>query len=169
MIRRINQIFDKASFLIEKGSKAVCVVFIAVMVSIVLYGVFMRYVMLSAVAWAEEAPIYMMIWVAFLAGSVGIKYGTHIGVEVFVKRFPKRTMLTIQILSNVLIIFFLVVLFTQGYTMTIYGFKYQTSISLGISMGWAILAVPVGAILMIIESCHLILTCLDKLFTTSVF
>ncbi len=169
MIHRINQIFDKVTFFLEKGLKAVCVVFIAVMVSIVLYGVFMRYVMLSAVAWAEEAPIYMLIWVTFLAGSVGIKYGIHIGVDVFVKLFPRKMILIIQIVSNALIIVFLVVLFTQGYTMTIYGFKYQTSISLGISMGWAILAVPVGAFLMIIQSGRLILNCLDRLFTTSNF
>jgi TRAP-type C4-dicarboxylate transport system permease small subunit len=134
------------------------------MVSIVLYGVFMRYVMLSAVSWAEEAPIYMMIWVTFLAGSVGIKYGIHIGVEVVTRLFPDKPKTVIQIVSNIFILLFLFVLFKQGFTMCAFGFKYQTSISLGISMGWAILAVPVGALLMIVESFRSILTCLEKLF-----
>ena len=67
-----------------------CVALLSAMVTIVLYGVFMRYIMLSAVSWAEEAPIYMMIWVAFLAGGLCIRRGTHIGVDVFIKFLPQR-------------------------------------------------------------------------------
>lgn len=154
---------EQVSNIVEKCSKVVCVALVTVMVCVVLYGVFMRYVIQSAVAWVEEAPIYMMIWTSFIAGSVGIKYGIHVGVDSLVRHFPPKTILGVRIGVNVLIIVFAIILVIEGWIMAAYAFKYQQSISLGISMGWAIMAVPVGAMLMIIELCHSIFVNMDKL------
>lgn len=163
-INFINDVYGKVTSVLEWGIQLVCVVFLSAMVTIVLYGVFMRYIMLSAVGWAEEAPIYMMIWVAFLAGSLGIRRGTHIGVEAFVKYLPRKSRIIVLILTSLSIMFFLSILFGQGYQMCISGFKHQMSTSLEISMGWAILAVPVGSFLMMIEVGKVILEALGEMF-----
>jgi C4-dicarboxylate transporter DctQ subunit len=163
-INLINDVYGKVTSGLERGIQLVCVVFLSAMVTIVLYGVFMRYIMLSAVGWAEEAPIYMMIWVAFLAGSLGIRRGTHIGVEAFIKYLPRKLRIIILILTSLCIMFFLSILFGQGYQMCISGFKHQMSTSLEISMGWAILAVPVGSFFMMIEVGKVILEALGEMF-----
>ena len=164
MISTVIDIYGKVTYGLERGIEYVCVAFLSAMVTIVLYGVFMRYVMQSAIGWAEEAPIYMMIWVAFLAGSLGIRKGTHIGVEAFIKYLPRKYRIAALLFTSLCIMFFLYILFGQGYQMCISGFKHQMSTSLKISMGWAILAVPVGAFLMMIEVGQVILEAIGELF-----
>jgi len=163
MINQIKPIVERVIYVIEKVTKFVCVGLMAVMVVIVTYGVFMRYVMLSAVSWSEEAPIWMMIWTAFLAGSMGIRHGVHVGVSIVIDQLPRRVSLAVEIFCYIIIIFFLIAVFKEGYFMTLSGFKYQKSMGLGLSMGWVLLSVPVGAALMIIECCYKILIDIDRL------
>lgn len=58
----------------------VILMLIATIVSIV--QVIARYVFNNSLYWSEETILYALISMSFLAGSMGVRYGAHICVEV---------------------------------------------------------------------------------------
>lgn len=60
----------------------------AAMVCVVSAQVVMRYVFNSSFDWADEVSRIAFVWTIFLAIPLGIRDGTHVGIELLVKRFP---------------------------------------------------------------------------------
>jgi TRAP-type C4-dicarboxylate transport system permease small subunit len=50
--------------------------------------VFNRFVLNQSLSWSEEFMVYANVWMVFLAVPVGYKRGSHIGMDLFVKRLP---------------------------------------------------------------------------------
>jgi TRAP-type C4-dicarboxylate transport system permease small subunit len=55
----------------------------------VLFQIFARTVGWTIV-WTEESSRFLFIWIILLGVSAGIKYGSHIGTDVFINLLPKR-------------------------------------------------------------------------------
>lgn len=60
----------------------------AVMVAVVGAQVALRYGFNSSIDWADEVARLSFVWSIFLAIALGIKTGSHIGIEVLVARLP---------------------------------------------------------------------------------
>jgi TRAP-type transport system small permease protein len=60
----------------------------AVMVAVVGAQVALRYGFNSSIDWADEIARLTFVWSIFLAIALGIKTGSHIGIEVLVARLP---------------------------------------------------------------------------------
>jgi TRAP-type transport system small permease protein len=60
----------------------------AVMVAVVGAQVALRYGFNSSLDWADEVARLSFVWSIFLAIALGIKTGSHIGIEVLVARLP---------------------------------------------------------------------------------
>jgi TRAP-type transport system small permease protein len=60
----------------------------AVMVAVVGAQVALRYGFNSSIDWADEIARLTFVWTIFLAIALGIKTGSHIGIEVLVARLP---------------------------------------------------------------------------------
>lgn len=60
----------------------------AVMVVVVGAQVALRYGFNSSLDWADEIARLTFVWSIFLAIALGIRTGSHIGVEMLVARFP---------------------------------------------------------------------------------
>ncbi len=60
----------------------------AVMVVVVGAQVALRYGFNSSLDWADEIARLTFVWSIFLAIALGIRTGSHIGVEILVARFP---------------------------------------------------------------------------------
>lgn len=59
-----------------------------VMVAVVGAQVALRYGFNSSIDWADEIARLAFVWSIFLAIALGIKTGSHIGIEVLVARLP---------------------------------------------------------------------------------
>jgi C4-dicarboxylate transporter DctQ subunit len=42
------------------------------------------------VSWAQELCIYMFVWMAKFGAAYGVRHGTHVGVDVLVRKLPKE-------------------------------------------------------------------------------
>jgi TRAP-type C4-dicarboxylate transport system permease small subunit len=42
------------------------------------------------IVWTEESSRFLFIWIILLGVSAGIKYGSHIGTDVFINLLPKK-------------------------------------------------------------------------------
>ncbi len=66
---------------------ATCVVVITLIIP---WGVFTRYVLLSASSWPEPLAVLLMIWFAFIAAAVCYRENLHISVNILPRMLPDK-------------------------------------------------------------------------------
>lgn len=143
---------------LEIGAEWSCRAAIVTMSGLVLTQVVLRYVFRSPLMWAEEASIFLMIWMAFVGAGIGIRRGAHIAMTLLVDRFPSWVRLTALAISSVATILFLITVAWQGALLTVFVAD-QPSPALRVSMAWPYLVLPIGAVFMITQ---IIATLLDR-------
>ncbi len=120
------------------------------MVALVFGQVIMRHVTHSTPFYAEELSRYFLIWTGFLGASLGVRYGSHTAVSLFIDRLPSGLRTVVEKIGAVIIFLFLFIFLLSAvrYCSQQDG---QISSTLKVSMLWPALAAPVGVFLMIIQ------------------
>ena len=121
----------------------------AVMTVVVIMQVFCRFVLRDSLSWSEELARYLMVWAVFIGASIGVKRGSHVGVEALVIRLPKRAQIIFKYLGLVIVLVFCAIVLFYGLGILrrqITG--HQVSPAMRMPMWWAYLAIPTGALLM---------------------
>lgn len=124
---------------------------LAVMLMVIAAQVCCRFILNNPLDWSEELGRYLFVWLSFLGAAVGVKKGIHLGVDVILKRFPESFKKVIDLLMALLIQVFLCMVCYYG-IQTLSVVRFQSSPSMGISMLYPYLAVPVGCVFMFINS-----------------
>lgn len=123
----------------------------AAMVAVVSAQVWCRFVLNDPLAWSEEAGRYLFVWISFLGAAAGVRYQVHLGIDLLQKLLPERPYRLAVVLGNLMVQIFLVVIVWGGFKI-LEIVQFQESASMHISMRYPYLAVPVGAVLMLINS-----------------
>jgi TRAP-type C4-dicarboxylate transport system permease small subunit len=118
------------------------------MAALSFYQVVMRYAFNSASSWSEELVRFLFIWCTFVAAAIGVRERIHIGVDVFVKRFPEKFVHLTEIVVNLAIMVFSGYMVYYGWILTLMTRK-QLSAALLIPMSWVYLSIPVMGILLL--------------------
>jgi len=74
-------------------------ILLVTMTLLVFIDVVMRFGFNSGVDWFQEVTLYMMAWFVLFGASYGVKVGAHIGVDSFVRIFPKPIRRVLGLLS----------------------------------------------------------------------
>jgi C4-dicarboxylate transporter DctQ subunit len=144
ILNKIEEFVDK----IFKGAALLLLVGVVVSSSI---QVITRYVFNASLTGSEEFARYCAIWMSMLGASICVKYGSHASIS-FLNDFLKgKTKLIHSIAINLVIIIFAFILIQQGFNI-VKVTTTQLSPSLRIPMSYVYLAIPVGAIGMIINA-----------------
>ena len=69
------------------------------MTLLVFSEVVLRFGFNTGISWSQEVTLYMMAWFVLFGASYGVKVGAHIGVDSFVKLFPKKIRVAMGLLS----------------------------------------------------------------------
>jgi len=69
------------------------------MTLLVFSEVVLRFVFNTGISWSQEVTLYMMAWFVLFGASYGVKVGAHIGVDSFVKLFPKKVRVALGLFS----------------------------------------------------------------------
>ncbi len=147
----------------EKAMKPAIVTIYLVMTGIVIYAVYMRYVLNDAPSWSEEVTRYLMVWGAMIGMGVAARQGKHIGLSDLVTRVWGKLSPLVLTLGEILNLIFWIVVFVYGARMTVF-VAAQRSPSINLPMWIAYLAVPVGALLFLVEEFSLVLIRIANLF-----
>ena len=156
---------EKVGLALERITGAWCVLCFAVMTLSALLGVFFRYVMQSPFMWTEEAARYLLVWMGFAAVSIALRRGRHIRIELLPKLAPAKLVRWIDFGVDALIAYFFIILFRQGYLMTVNSL--MSAATIPISMKWVLAAVPVGAGLTLIQLALIVIKRAAALFPPS--
>ncbi|HOV38743.1 MAG TPA: TRAP transporter small permease [Spirochaetales bacterium] len=135
MVKKIVSFFDTVQFLL-----------FVVFVGLSFIQVIFRYVLNNSIYWAEEVSRYMFIWLVFLGSALCTRRRNHIVMDIVSNELKGWTKKIVQILTNCILFFFMLVLVREGVRMlpTLWN---QYSSALGIPMAFVYGAVPVGAVL----------------------
>jgi TRAP-type C4-dicarboxylate transport system permease small subunit len=152
-MEKLRQLSEKISLFSEKTVYYILVVMMIVMTLTVIVQVFLRYVFSFSLSWSEEVARYLMIWVAFLGGSLALPKGLHIGVEFLITRLSPSARRRVSIFSKFMILVFLTYLIVGGFKIT-WAVRDQSSPALLFSMAYAYLSAPVGGFFMALQTIH---------------
>jgi len=136
---------------IRKAERAVMYVAYTVLVVATLIGIITRVVPgLTNIVWGMEASRFCMVWLVMLINSVNIKERDEIVIEVLITRVPDKVRKIMAIISDMLVIAFLLIMFRYGLKVCLTN-KNQMTASLGITMNYVYACMPLGAFCMLFE------------------
>lgn len=144
MIKRFYKIVNK---LVEAAS----VFFLACMVVVISIVVIGRYVFNYAPRWGEEIGLFCMVWFALLSATLAIFGDNHIKVTVIQHILPKKAVIALDLLVNLLLLGIMGFLFVKGVGLVAFT-KNSLMGGSGISFMYLYAAVPVSAIFMLIAT-----------------
>lgn len=112
---------------------------------VMITSVVFRYFLNAPLHWANEASVYMMAWLTFLGGSLGLKYKSQAAFSLFIDSLPKRVKKVINILTHFIMLLSLLLLLYVSYTWILSDqMTFQRSISIGMPMWIPYMSVSVG-------------------------
>lgn len=142
--------FQRVVEALRRAREVVVMVLMAILVVVVVASVIFRYALLAPLPWSEEVGRYLMIWVGFLAASIAIQQGMHVGIDFVVSWVPPAVAVWLRRLARGLTALFLLIVTVYGFVLVI-GLWDQWSPVLQFRMTWPYLAIPVGCLLMLLE------------------
>lgn len=145
-MRKLNSILDHVE-------EIVGVIAFSAMCLVVLWAVICRFILHIPFPFGEELARYLMVYGIFFGVSIGVRRGSHLGVEVLTSFMPSKPAHIIDIISQLLSLILYVALFYFSVLLTqnIYQ-NGQTSAAMHIPMWLAYLALPIGFGLSVIRS-----------------
>lgn len=127
-------------------------IILAVMSILIFWQVVSRHFFGTPLSWSEELARFLMIYLIMIGSALATKDGGMISVDVLLERFESsRLKPYIITVAQIISIIFFVVLFIYGYQFAMNSFN-QIAPGSQISMGWIYLSIPIGAVLLIINS-----------------
>ena len=143
----------------------IVIAMMTVMTGLVFMNVVCRYILNFSIIWAEEVSQYLMVWVAFLAAGLALRQGRHVAIEILQDRLPSTARRMTRHLVALLLIVFMGILIVLGFQFARFAWDQETPV-LNIPLGIPYLAVPIGALLLVIQFFFLYRDYIDGLYET---
>lgn len=123
--------------------------FIAMFVVLVMQ-IFARQIFNSPLIWSEELSRLIFVYVGLFGVSMGIRSQQHIMIDFLYAKFPKSMQKIVFTIIQILILACLIFFLYFGYDLFIKKEEIEI-VSLGISMKWMYLALPLITLLMLVR------------------
>ncbi|WP_338030866.1 TRAP transporter small permease [Cytobacillus citreus] len=121
-------------------------------ITLIFYGVIMRYIFNEPKAWVEEVVRYFIIWGTFLGFAVALRHNQHIQVDIVYDKLSKRAKRMVDIFATSVSILFCIVFTYYGYVLV--ESRYHSgmvSLDVGIPMWIVYLILPISGMLLLIR------------------
>lgn len=156
MINAVNKLIDRLEIV-----AMVSLMSVATLVTI--FQVIYRYGFNRSLFWGEEVVIYSIIYMSFIGASMGVKYGSHISVDVLKALMPLKYMKAFNIIVYLAGITFSLFLNYYGFSLFLNALERgQLTPALRIPIAWAYLPIGISGILMTLRYLHSIQETIQK-------
>jgi TRAP-type C4-dicarboxylate transport system permease small subunit len=119
-------------------------------------NVFSRYVLNYSLAWADELPRFLFIWISFLGAVLAYYHDEHVGLDFFVKRIPsKKIQIIIRLINDLAVFLVLIVLAHYGLKVALS--TINNSPAMNIPMKVVYMIVPIAGTMMALINIHKII------------
>ena len=137
----------KSTFdIVYKLAELLTAIFFILLCLSVTVQVIARYFFNLAFGWGEELPIFLFLWVSFLAAAIAYRDGSHLSVDFIVALFPKKVRFAIYYINLVLSLGFVLTLGYYEGLMTLAA-RNSTFVVMKVSKASCYVGIPVSCIL----------------------
>lgn len=143
--------------IIKKIRNGTIIVSYSTLVILVFIQVFARYVLNHSFTWVEEVTRFSFIWLIYLGGIITIERGINICFDLVLDSLSFGLWKIVYTLSNLVYFSFLLAILVLGIKVAMLNMV-QLSPLLSIPVGVVYLALPVGALGMILAQISLYIT-----------
>lgn len=126
------------------------VLLLGTMAALVITNVISRYAFGKSFTWVEEVTRYMMVWAAFIGAGPALRVGGHIAIETLPQALPAAMARLLRLILVLIMAATLLAMLWLGIEYANFGWEQETPV-LGWSFGKVYLAMPVGAMLMLVH------------------
>jgi TRAP-type C4-dicarboxylate transport system permease small subunit len=147
------RILEKASNIAYFIGKWITFIYILGVTVLSIMGVFFR-MGGRALTWNEELMRWLLISLAYIGASVGMRTKNHIGIEFFLARLKFNIRKIVVIAGYAAIVLFLVIILIYGFQ-TALNARRQYGAILRIPMLYVKMNLPLGSLLMLIHMMYL--------------
>lgn len=117
-------------------------------ITLIFYGVIMRYVFNDPKAWVEEVVRYVIIWGVFLGFAVALRNNQHIQVDLLYDKLPPTLKKIVDYVATTISILFCTIYTYYGTTLVIHRYSSNmVSLDVGIPMWIVYLILPISGLL----------------------
>lgn len=129
----------------------------AALVAIVLWGVFARFVLRDPSWWSEEAARLLLIWLTMLGAAAASASRDHLGVDYFVNLLHPDARRLLELTGEFVVVAFSAAVLVYGGSVLVVETLRANQLApalgvIGLKMGYAYLAVPLGGLGLILFS-----------------
>lgn len=114
--------------------------------------VIFRYILNSPLTWSEAICRYMYVWMVFVGSAVVINTEGHLTLTFFVDKMPRRIRQSLKVVANLVVIFVLILIFIKEGAYLTKVTSSQISATVGNKMSWVYVAIPLGGVLMVLNT-----------------
>jgi TRAP-type C4-dicarboxylate transport system permease small subunit len=133
-------------YVYKTGEILTAIAFISLCVSVSVQ-VIARYVFNHAFGWGEEFPIFIFLWVSFLAAAVAYRDGDHLSVDFIVEKYPPKVRRIVHYINLLLsLAFVLLIVYFEG-QMTWFT-RTSTFVVMKISKAFCYIGIPVSGLIL---------------------
>lgn len=163
IVGKLVGILRKISNILEKVVGYICIVLVAVMLTVVMAQVTLRAARAS-VPWSEELSRMLLIWIGMLGAGIAAKQGAHVGVDFIHLILPQKASQILGIVIKGTVIWFLGFFAKHSYFAAEAALRVKAT-TIDITMYFPKLALPVGSVLILIHLVYLLFADIQELFT----
>ena len=111
----------KVGRIVVQGERVLLSAVLYGMVLVVLFGVMVRYLPISAgqMGWTEEVARLMLLWLAYWGASLATRDDSLFDLTILVDRMGRKVQLGVQLFSRLLVVGILAVIVWQAYELTV--------------------------------------------------
>ncbi len=159
---KIKPVYDVT----EKVLMFICKLLLVADILITCYMVIGRYInFIDAPVWGEQIVLTLMVYMAVLSATLAIRNNAHIRMTCFDPFLPKKLVMSLEVVSDVLVLFLGCVMLTNGWTAAIkLGSRGVYDSLPWLSRFWMYLPVPVAGAGMIIFELEALYTHIKAFF-----
>lgn len=140
----------------DKALEWFTIILVGAICLIVIWQVFTRFVINNPSSWSEEISRYLLIWISFLGGSLGLKHGTHMGLVLVTDKIKDlKVRIALHILSYLVCIFIGYIFLHYGSVYTLSGMK-RNMMCCNIPMGYVYIIMPISGLIILMNSLEIV-------------
>lgn len=144
----VQQVINRWSYVVDRMCRSAAVGFFLIMLGIMLFQVLARYVFNSVPVWTEDVARYSMIWGGLLGASAAFKSDAEPRLFEPPKEGARWKIITAEYLRGLAVVVFLGPVLYHSHSFIIRNFG-RISGSIGIPMGFVVLAVPLSILVIL--------------------
>lgn len=129
--------------------KHVCVLMLAMLVAVVFYIFFGRYVLHKSPMWGEPLSLFLLTWMSILGSSLVLRTDEHLKVTMFDSKMKKSQIFATDILATVCILVFAFFMVRYGLQLMKQA-RTNTMAGINIPYAWMYMSLPVTGVLYIL-------------------